>query len=141
MPSDPDLHTDHLFSRQFLWLKAASALYVLGLLFAHSSLSEKYVWEIAIFFSVAMNFTYPWAAWRTGQFLTFEVMIAAGLILLSLLSLVSSPLFVIAAIFLHGTWDVAKHRGQGVRFFSWYTLGCVTVDWLYSGALLLYYLG
>ncbi|MBT9313448.1 hypothetical protein [Leptothoe kymatousa] len=135
-----DLTHDHLFSRQFLWLKLAASVYVAALLLAHWSLPTAFVWQIAIFFSIAMNFTYPWAAWKQANSQRCEWLIATALIVVSSLSLISSPMGVIAAIFLHGCWDIAKYQGHGTPFFSWYTLGCVLCDWTYSGALLIYYL-
>ena len=130
--------TGPLFSRDFLWIKAFSAFYVIALLISHGTLPEIWVWEIAVFFSIAMNFTYPYAAIVEGTATRLEIAISCGLIALSLLGLVH-PLFVIAAIFLHGCWDLAKHRGHGVAFFGWYISGCVIVDWLYSASLLLYW--
>ncbi len=105
---------------------------------AHAKLPDRYIWEIAVFFSVAMNFTYPLAALKTGNAQRLEVMFALFLIVLSFAGLVISPYCVISAIFLHGAWDLSKHRGLGVPFFTWYVLGCVTVDWFYVAALIAY---
>lgn len=131
---------DSLFSQRFIELKALSALYVIALILSHAIFPIEYVWGIAVFFSITMNFTYPWAAYVRSQSFNFETYIALGLITLSIAGVLISPLCVIAAIFLHGCWDVAKHKGAGVPFLKWYTLGCVSVDWVYSIALLVFYI-
>jgi hypothetical protein len=133
-------HTHHAFfhSRQQL-LFAFSSLYVLGLILSHATLPPVHVWIIAAFFSVAMNFTYMIEAAYVGRWLRFEVVIAATLITASILGVLIHPLFAIAAIFAHGLWDIAKHRGAGVPFVSWYTLGCFVVDVTYSTVLLIYW--
>ena len=132
-----ELTQDKLLSSNFMGLKLASAAYVLALILAHIQMPWA-VWPVAVFFSVAMNFTYPWAALvqRTG--VNTEVVMSLCLIGLSLLGL-WQPLFVIAAIFFHGCWDMAKHHGHGTPFFGWYISGCVIVDWIYSSALILYW--
>lgn len=120
-------------------LKLAACAYVVGLIATHASFGTAHVWGIAAFFSIAMNGTYPWAAWQTGDFIRKEVGIALGLVAIAILGLIFSPLLVIASIFLHGVWDLFKHAGQGVPFFRWYTLGCVTVDWIYAATLVAYW--
>ena len=132
------LTEDTLFSRNFLWLKLASAAYVVALILAHVKMPWA-VWPVAVFFSIAMNLTYPWAAMVQGVAKGTEISISAGLIMLSLIGLFF-PLMVIAAIFLHGCWDLLKHRGgRGAPFFGWYLGGCVTVDWIYAASLFWYW--
>ena len=130
---------DSLFTRRFLALKLAASFYVVALCLSHAVAGSAHVWVIAAFFSIAMNATYPWAAWVTGRAQPTELAISALLVALSVLGVFVAPPFVIAAIFLHGAWDLAKHRGAGVPFFGWYTLGCVSVDWLYALALIWFY--
>lgn len=130
-----NLSHDHLFSSRFLWLKGLAILYTIALSVAHIGLPNSMIWNVAVFFSVAMNFTYPWAALQLRYFQGTELGISLFLIALSLLSLLYSPVYVIIAIFLHGAWDISKHKGAGVPFFSWYTLGCVTIDWIYAATL------
>jgi len=132
-----ELTHDHVLSNRFIVLKILAALYTVAIPIAHLNLPTTSIWHIAIIFSIAMNFTYPWAAYKQERFLTLEVVLSSGLIALSLMSLYASPLFVITAIFLHGCWDLAKHRGAGTPFFSWYVSGCVVVDWIYTAALLI----
>ncbi|MGB0797872.1 MAG: hypothetical protein ACPGRD_00955 [Planktomarina sp.] len=130
---------DSVFSKNFMVLKLLSAAYVIGIIVSHAALPAQHIWWIAAGFSIAMNFTYPWAAVRTGEFFTVEVAVSAALITMAVLGVVFSPLWVIASIFGHGLWDLFKHNGQGVPFLKWYTLGCVSVDWTYAAALLLYF--
>lgn len=132
--------TDPLWSRHYLMIKALATLYVVGLGVSHAQFDPIYVWAIAVFFSVAMNFTYPWAAFKEGHSERLEIQISLFLCALSLAALFTSPLLVIAAIFLHGLWDLAKHKGHGTAFFGWYVSGCFVVDVSYSAALLWYYL-
>jgi len=131
-------HQHGFFHKHWLLLRFSAAIYVLALIASHTYLAPQYVWAIATFFSIAMNFTYLMQAVSLKSFVSLELTIASGLILLSLAGFFISPWLVIAAIFLHGIWDLAKHRGAGVGFFSWYTLGCTAVDWLYASALAAY---
>jgi hypothetical protein len=126
-------------SRQKI-LAIMASLYVIFLLLSHWQLPPKHVWIIAAFFSIIMNFTYVTEAYVRREFLQPEVLIAGLLITLSVLGAISAPIFVIIAIFGHGLWDVAKHLGLGVPFFSWYTLSCCFVDMAYGFTLLIYYI-
>lgn len=132
--------TAPFFSRDFMGLKILSTLYVLGILISHAALPDIHIWLIAAVFSVAMNFTYPWAALSAGRFLTQEVAVSTALILMAILGVLINPLWVIASIFGHGLWDLFKHNGRGVPFLKWYTMGCVVVDWIYAATLLFYFL-
>ncbi len=129
---------ESIWTRNFMGLKVLCTIYVLGIIVTHASLPVETVWPLAVFFSVIMNFTYPWAAVKAGNFFSLETTIASGLIAMSILGL-WNPLFVVTAIFLHGVWDLLKHSGNGTVFFKWYTSGCVTVDWFYAGCLFLYW--
>lgn len=129
---------DSLLSRHFLWLKAASTLYVLGIVIGHVALPHEWVWRIATFFLVAMLFTYPLAAWRSGAHVQLELGVSLGLALLGAVGLWLSPWLIIAGIFGHGVWDLFKHKGHGTPFFGWYVSGCVVIDWCYASALTLY---
>lgn len=119
-------------------LRFVTTVYVLALVVSHLAFPSKYVWWIAAFFAIAMNFTYPWAAVLTGRFFSLEVVISLGLVTMAILGVAVSPIWVIAAIIGHGVWDLLKHFGQGVPFLNWYTLGCTIIDGLYATALILY---
>ena len=113
---------------------------MIGLIVSHSQLPQEHVWAIAAVFSIAMNFTYLIEAISLKSYVKLEALVAILLIMASLLGVFISPLFVISAIFAHGVWDINKHYGKGIAFFSWYTLGCALVDFTYSGALLWYWI-
>ncbi len=131
-------HTSFFQSRQKPLFLLAS-LYVLGLIVTHAAVPAMSVWAIAALFSILMNFTYITEAVSMRRWIGTESIVAAALIAGSLLGLVVHPLFVIAAIAGHGLWDLAKHHGAGVPFFSWYTLGCCAVDLTYSSVLFAYW--
>jgi hypothetical protein len=127
-----------LLSHRFLWIKALSAAYVLGIPLAHGLLPSVLVWEVALFFLIAMLFTYPLAAFSTGHAQRVELFVSLGLAALGVLGYLTHPLLIILAIFGHGVWDLAKHKGCGVPFFGWYVKGCVLVDFSYAAVLLLF---
>ena len=131
--------TGSFFSKREKALKLAATAYVVLLVLSHWQLPTAHVWLIAAFFSIAMNFTYLIEAVSIDKSARVEALVAAVLIMASVLGLLISPLIVIAAIFGHGCWDVAKHFGSGVPFFSWYCWPCFIVDTIYSGALLFYW--
>lgn len=87
-----------------------------------------------------MNGVYISSAFQKHRYISTEFLVALMLIILSLLGPILSPLFVIAAIASHGLWDVAKHYGAGIPFFSWYTWGCAVVDFTYAATLTIYLL-
>ncbi|MEL6747833.1 MAG: hypothetical protein AAFO79_08490 [Pseudomonadota bacterium] len=128
----------HLFSVRETELKLAFSAYVIALVAAHAVAPGSLTWVIAFFSLAAMLFTYPLAALRQRTF-TLECGISLGLLSMGLAGLVISPLAIIAAIALHGAWDIAKHRGAGEPFFSWYCIGCAAVDFAYAAALTTYY--
>ncbi len=127
------------FQRQQKSLLFGASLYVILLVLAHSTLPSIHVWLMAAVFSVAMNFTYVTEAYWGKAHFGIEFGIAATLIVASILGVLVSPVFVIAAIFAHGLWDISKHFGAGVPFLSWYTLSCFCVDVMYGGVLALYW--
>ena len=131
-------HTS-FFARRQKPLMLAASLYVLALILSHATLPPVHVWIIAAVFSVAMNFTYLTEALAARQFVRLETCVMATLIAASILGVFVHPLFVIAAILGHGLWDLAKHLGAGVPFFSWYTLSCAAVDLTYFSVLLAYW--
>ncbi len=121
-------------------LAIVATLYVVFLLLSHWQLPKAHVWNIAAFFSIAMNFTYLTEALSLKKSVTAEVIVSATLIGASLLGQLLSPLLIIAAIFAHGCWDLAKHNAcAGIPFFSWYVVPCFVVDTIYSLTLLVYY--
>jgi len=128
------------FKRRQKTLGIAVSVYVVMLIYFHWQLPSSHVWVTAAVFSVLMNFTYLTEAISLKSFVRIEALVAISLILASILGLVLSPLLIIAAVFGHGIWDLQKHFGNGVPFFSWYTFSCLTVDTLYSSTLLFYYL-
>ena len=137
--ADQHLHNDSLLSKNFLTLKALSAVYVVGIPLSHFSLPHAMVWEVAVFFLIAMLFTYPIAAVLQNQDVWKEVAVSLALATLGIVGLAfSMPVLIIVGIFGHGAWDLAKHYGAGCGFFRWYVDGCVTVDWLYAAALCSY---
>jgi len=87
-----------------------------------------------------MNFTYLTEALSLQKSAWIEVLVASVLIIASLLGVIVSPLLVIAAVFGHGCWDLAKHFGSGVPFYFWYTCSCFIFDTAYSFTLLIYWL-
>lgn len=128
------------FHRRQKQLFLVASLYVALLILFHWQVPSKHVWIIAAVFSIIMNFTYITEAYYRREFVNLEAIVASVLIAASVLGVVISPVFIIAAIFGHGVWDVAKHNGAGVPFFSWYTLSCFAVDVIYSTVLLIYWL-
>ena len=86
-----------------------------------------------------MLFSYPIAALFREQHERLELAVSAGLLVLGAIGLATTPIFIIAAIALHGAWDFAKHQGLGIPFFGWYTLGCAAFDWVYAAALLVFF--
>lgn len=130
-------HGSFFHSRQQL-LGVLSSLYVLGLIVSHAALPSQHVWIIAAFFSIIMNGTYVIEAVAQRRMVGIESGVALLLISASVLGVFIHPIFVIAAIFAHGIWDLAKHAGAGVPFLSWYTLGCFVVDVSYSAVLVAY---
>lgn len=132
-------HHSSFFHRHHRLLAALATAYVVLLIVSHATLPQAHVWGIAVVFSVAMNGTYLIEAVSRGHHTGTEAAVSGGLIALSLLGLIAPPC-VIAAIFLHGCWDLAKHLGAGVPFFRWYTLSCALIDGCYSAALLAYLL-
>lgn len=116
------------------------ALYIVLLILSHVLLPLSLTWHIAVFFLIAMNGTYVIEAVSLNSYARLEAMVAAGLIALALLGLFTSPILVILAILGHACWDVCKHKGCGVRFFSWYTLSCAAIDVTYASALLAYWI-
>ena len=135
----PMPHTHSFFESRQKPLALVAALYVLFLVLSHWQLPPVHVWIIAAFFSIVMNFTYVTEALKQPKHIKVEALIATLLITASILGVFVAPIFVIAAIFGHGVWNIAKHRGAGVPFFSWYTLSCFTIDTLYSVSLLAYW--
>ena len=123
------------FSRHVLWLKLASAIYILAIPLSHAHLPHNWVWGIAVFFLLLMLLPYPLAAQAQGAHHKTEILVSTVLAAMGLLGLVASPWLIVSAIFLHGVWDLMKHRGAGANFFGWYLNGCVLVDWLYAAAL------
>lgn len=112
-------HAHSFFQRRQKALMIAATLYVVALIASHAALPSLHVWVIAAAFSILMNFTYLVEAFAQRRFLQTEVVIACALICASCLGLLIHPVFVIAAIFGHGIWDLAKHFGAGVPFFGW----------------------
>ncbi len=127
------------FQKRQKQLGLAASAYVIFLLLSHWQLPSAHVWWIAAFFSIVMNGVYILEAKARREFISREAIVAGVLIVLSILGVVMSPVFVIAAIVGHGLWDLAKHRGAGVPFFAWYTLSCFAVDVLYGAALTVYW--
>lgn len=121
-------------------LKIAAALYVLGLILSHATLPALHVWVIAAVFSIIMNLVYILEAVWQGRRVGAELAVMLVLIAASLMGVFVHPGFVIAAVFGHGAWDLAKHFGAGIAFFSWYTLGCAGVDAAYGAVLLAYWM-
>lgn len=132
-------HTS-FFQRRQKPLMIAASLYVVGLILSHSTLPSEHVWIIAAVFSVVMNFTYITEAYAQGRLFQTEATFAVILVSASVLGVLVHPIFVIGAVFGHGLWDLAKHLGAGILFFSWYTLSCAAIDFTYGTVLLAYFL-
>ena len=120
-------------------LALAFTAYMVMLILAHWQLPSLHVWLIAAVFSVLINFTYIIEAISLKTYAKTEALVATFLILASILGLMHSPLILIFAILGHGIWDLLKHFGKGVPFYSWYTCSCFLVDTAYSSTLLFYY--
>ena len=128
-----------LFSRQYLPFKSAAMAYVPALIACHL-LWPEHPFVVAAAFSVLMNLPYPAAA-RCAHHHThskIETGIAIALSAASVLGALVAPPLLIAAIFAHGLWDIAKLRGAGTPFFNWYTLSCAGVDFTYATFLTTY---
>ena len=123
------------FAWEYLSAKCFGVGYVCALVLVHALLPSAYVWDIALFFLIAMLFTYPIAAAYQKQAEGLEVGVAASLAVLGVVGYLVTPWLIILGIVLHGVWDLAKFRGAGAPFFNWYTLGCVCVDFCYAAAL------
>ena len=117
----------------------ASIVYVVALIVSHSTLPPMHVWVIAAVFSIAMNFTYITEAYHQDRLMRPELAVMLTLISASVLGVIVHPLFVVFAIIGHGSWDIAKHFGAGIPFFSWNTLGCFATDITYGTVLLTYW--
>ncbi|MEM6640741.1 MAG: hypothetical protein AAF610_12670 [Pseudomonadota bacterium] len=120
-------------------LATLGTLWLVLLLVFHWQAPAAFAWHVAAAFSVAMNFVYIQAAIARRQYVTVEAFVAVALIVLSVMGAVVAPPFVIAAVIGHGLWDLAKHFGAGLPFFSWYTWGCFVVDVMYGSALFAYW--
>jgi len=136
-------HKDHkhgLFEQRGNLLKFAAALWTLSAVFLHFTFPIEFIWYVAIGLSISMNTTYPIQALSSGRYITKESAIALALCGCSLLALWWSPLFVIAAIFGHGVWDLLKLRGAGIGIANWYSAGCFIVDIFYAVSLFLFWI-
>jgi len=127
------------FKKHQKLLLCLASLYVVSLLLFHIQFKDEYVWHIACLFSVLMNGTYVFEAYKQQAYLKPESIVAGSLISLSIMGILIHPLFVIIAIFGHGTWDLLKHRGAGIPFLSWYTLSCSLVDFTYGSVLTVFW--
>lgn len=87
------------FKRHLILLKILVALWVLGLLVLHAIFPAKYVFGLAVFFSVTMNLIYPVEAMSLARHSFVEWAVSLTLIACSLAALVASPILVIIAIF------------------------------------------
>lgn len=114
-------------------------MYMLFVILLHSQIPTKHVWTLAAIFSIVMNFPYVIEALSVKNHLSQEVALATFLIVLSALGALLSPPLVITAVFGHGVWDFAKHRGAGVPFFAWYTLPCAAFDFSYGSLLFIFW--
>lgn len=122
------------------WLVCGLIIYSISLPVLHLAFAHEHVWHVAVFFSVALNATYPVQAITKGTAVGKEIAVAGVLISMSLVALVASPLWVIGAVLGHGVWDWMKCNGHGVSFFRWYTIPCLVIDGCYASVLLIYYL-
>lgn len=104
---------------------------------SHLLATGRALWGAAAVLSVLMNTTYPWAAARAGAYRALEVCVATLFVAASIIGAMVHPLVLVVAVALHGVWDFAKHRGAGVPFFRWYTLGCLMFDIPWAGFLFL----
>lgn len=128
------------WSFDLLPLKLASAVYVLAIPLSHGLLPHSLVWSIAVVFLWLMLLPYPIAAHRCGTGGRVENTVSAVLAIVGGLGLLFSPWLIVAAIFAHGAWDLAKHNNWGTPFVRWYLSGCAVVDVIYGGALTIYLL-
>ena len=130
---------DPLLSSRFIWVKLFAAIYVVAIPLSHGALPQTWVWELALVFLLLMLPPYVIAAAQQRQAVLLERVVALCLAALAGTGYVlGAPILIIAAIFAHGAWDLAKLAGMGTPFFGWYVTGCMAVDWTYAAALTFY---
>ena len=77
---------------------------------------------------------------RPRVFLT-ELGAAAVFGIMALLGVIWSPYMFVAALFLHGVWDLIHHNGLfGAKVPRWYIPFCVVIDWVAAVGLCLLFL-
>ena len=65
-----------------------------------------------------------------------ELCIAALFGVMALLGVIWSPYMFVAALFLHGVWDLIHHNGLfGAKVPHWYIPFCVVIDWVAAAGL------
>ena len=96
----------------------AALVWTVALVTTHLTVPFAWQWGVSAGFSVLMNLVYPWQAFRTGSSRRAEFVIAAFLVFLSMAGAFVSPWLLVLAVAGHGVWDIAKHLGAGVSFFS-----------------------
>jgi len=74
---------------------------------------------------------------RPWVFIT-ELVVAALFGVMALLGVLWSPFMFVAALFLHGVWDLIHHIGFfGASVPRWYIPFCVVIDWIAAAGLYL----
>mmetsp|Transcript_23246 Transcript_23246/g.57266 ORF Transcript_23246/g.57266 Transcript_23246/m.57266 type:complete len:155 (+) Transcript_23246:130-594(+) len=101
-------------------------------------------WTVATIAAVAMNLTYIEASIKARgeakqNYLSTELPVSLSLIGMAIYGYSQEvPELIIAAIFIHGIWDMGKHHcGWGVPFFGWYLNGCAIFDTVYAAVLVM----
>lgn len=77
---------------------------------------------------------------RPWVFVT-ELTVAGLFGLIALSGVLWSPFMFVAALFLHGIWDLIHHNGLfGAKVPRWYIPFCVVIDWLAAAGLLILFI-
>jgi hypothetical protein len=106
----PMLRGIAFFKRHQRLLMVLSAAYVGFLILLHIQYGAMHVWLIACVFSIIMNITYVFEAYAQKAYGKPETSVACVLIVLSLMGVLINPVFVIIAIFGHGSWVMGHFK-------------------------------
>ncbi len=95
---------------------------------------------LAVIFGAYFGFAFSGSA--SKKYVGVEIANIILGIIISLLSLIITPYFLVIGFFWHGLWDLIHHKKvmlAKVDVPEWYVYGCVFYDWA-VGALLIWWL-